>query len=126
MACCGCFRKLKPRYKRHVEDIFPSSPDEGIVSSQMEKLTYYSLSAPEKLDRIGAYLAKRVKHDLARRRYGYESNRVQESMCDGVTALRDTGPCTPKFTAVSLLSIATFTLPCKRSTSFFRSATRAR
>ncbi|XP_065843144.1 protein EFR3 homolog B-like isoform X2 [Oscarella lobularis] len=71
MACCGCFRKLKPRYKRHVEDIFPSSPDEGIVSSQMEKLTYYSLSAPEKLDRIGAYLAKRVKHDLARRRYGY-------------------------------------------------------
>uniref|UniRef100_A0A8C2HAN5 EFR3 homolog Ba (S. cerevisiae) n=1 Tax=Cyprinus carpio TaxID=7962 RepID=A0A8C2HAN5_CYPCA len=37
----------------------------------MEKLTFYALSAPEKLDRIGAYLSERLSRDVARPRYGY-------------------------------------------------------
>uniref|UniRef100_A0A8C3MAB8 Protein EFR3 homolog A n=1 Tax=Geospiza parvula TaxID=87175 RepID=A0A8C3MAB8_GEOPR len=37
----------------------------------MEKLTFYAVSAPEKLDRIGAYLAERLTRDVARHRYGY-------------------------------------------------------
>ncbi|MCJ8743967.1 hypothetical protein PDJAM_G00100660 [Pangasius djambal] len=37
----------------------------------MEKLTFYALSAPEKLDRIGAYLSERLCRDVARHRYGY-------------------------------------------------------
>ncbi|XP_061098568.1 protein EFR3 homolog B isoform X4 [Conger conger] len=37
----------------------------------MEKLTFYALSAPEKLDRIGAYLSERLSRDVARHRYGY-------------------------------------------------------
>ncbi|XP_064784835.1 protein EFR3 homolog B isoform X5 [Oncorhynchus masou masou] len=37
----------------------------------MEKLTFYALSAPEKLDRIGAYLSERLSRDVARNRYGY-------------------------------------------------------
>ncbi|KAM7027976.1 LOW QUALITY PROTEIN: protein EFR3 homolog B-like [Passerculus sandwichensis] len=36
----------------------------------MEKLTFYALSAPEKLDRIGAYLSERLTRDVARHRYG--------------------------------------------------------
>ncbi|XP_062506778.1 protein EFR3 homolog B-like [Corticium candelabrum] len=71
MAVCGCCVSLKPRYKRHVDDIFPTSPDQPIVASQKDKLSYYALSAPEKLDRIGTYLAQRVRKDLSRRRYGY-------------------------------------------------------
>lgn len=37
----------------------------------MEKLTFYALSSPEKLDRIGEYLAQRVARDLSRHRIGY-------------------------------------------------------
>ncbi|XP_016303961.1 protein EFR3 homolog A isoform X4 [Sinocyclocheilus anshuiensis] len=37
----------------------------------MEKLTFYAVSAPEKLDRIGAYLAERLSRDVVRHRYGY-------------------------------------------------------
>ncbi|KAL7990245.1 hypothetical protein Chor_010599 [Crotalus horridus] len=37
----------------------------------MEKLTFYAVSAPEKLDRIGAYLAERLSRDVIRHRYGY-------------------------------------------------------
>ncbi|OCT77175.1 hypothetical protein XELAEV_18032371mg [Xenopus laevis] len=36
----------------------------------MEKLTFYAVSAPEKLDRIGAYLAERLSRDVMRHRYG--------------------------------------------------------
>lgn len=36
----------------------------------MEKLTFYALSAPEKLDRIGAYLSERLIRDVSRHRYG--------------------------------------------------------
>lgn len=71
MACCGCFKRCKPRYKRHVDSIFPPNPEDGIVTSNMEKLTFYSLSAPEKLDRIGHYLAQRLSRDIQRNRSGW-------------------------------------------------------
>lgn len=35
----------------------------------MEKLTFYSLSSPEKLDRIGEYLYQKATNDISRRRY---------------------------------------------------------
>ncbi|KAG5346289.1 EFR3 protein, partial [Acromyrmex charruanus] len=37
----------------------------------MEKLTFYSLSSPEKLDRIGEYLFQRASRDIYRRRNGF-------------------------------------------------------
>uniref|UniRef100_A0A8C2ZGY0 EFR3 homolog B n=1 Tax=Cyclopterus lumpus TaxID=8103 RepID=A0A8C2ZGY0_CYCLU len=37
----------------------------------MEKLTFFALSAPEKLDRIAAYLSERLTRELNRHRYGY-------------------------------------------------------
>ncbi|XP_076802697.1 protein EFR3 homolog B-like [Clavelina lepadiformis] len=68
MAGCVCCSALKPRYKRLVDNIFPSSPEKGLVRSEMEKLTYYAVSAPEKLDRIGVYLARKLTRDIARHR----------------------------------------------------------
>ncbi|XP_072123069.1 protein EFR3 homolog B-like isoform X1 [Mobula birostris] len=68
---CGCCGALRPRYKRLVDNIFPEDPEDGLVKANMEKLTFYALSAPEKLDRIGAYLAERLSRDVARHRYGY-------------------------------------------------------
>ncbi|XP_020570099.1 protein EFR3 homolog B isoform X3 [Oryzias latipes] len=68
---CGCCGALRPRYKRLVDNIFPEDPEDGLVKSNMEKLTFYALSAPEKLDRIGAYLSERLSRDVARHRYGY-------------------------------------------------------
>ncbi|XP_038627303.1 protein EFR3 homolog B isoform X1 [Tachyglossus aculeatus] len=68
---CGCCGALRPRYKRLVDNIFPEDPEDGLVKSNMEKLTFYALSAPEKLDRIGAYLSERLIRDVSRHRYGY-------------------------------------------------------
>uniref|UniRef100_Q6ZQ18-2 Isoform 2 of Protein EFR3 homolog B n=2 Tax=Mus musculus TaxID=10090 RepID=Q6ZQ18-2 len=68
---CGCCGALRPRYKRLVDNIFPEDPEDGLVKTNMEKLTFYALSAPEKLDRIGAYLSERLIRDVGRHRYGY-------------------------------------------------------
>uniref|UniRef100_A0A4W5NJV7 EFR3 homolog B n=1 Tax=Hucho hucho TaxID=62062 RepID=A0A4W5NJV7_9TELE len=61
---CGCCGALRPRYKRLVDNIFPEDPEDGLVKANMEKLTFYALSAPEKLDRIGAYLSERLSRDV--------------------------------------------------------------
>ncbi|XP_022257635.1 protein EFR3 homolog B-like isoform X2 [Limulus polyphemus] len=68
--CSGCCSALRPRYKRLVDSIFPTNPQDGLVRNNMEKLTFYSLSSPEKLDRIGEYLAQRVARDITRHRNG--------------------------------------------------------
>ncbi|XP_050667955.1 protein EFR3 homolog cmp44E isoform X2 [Leptidea sinapis] len=69
--CFGCCSALRPRYKRLVDNIFPASPQDGLVKSNMEKLTFYSLSSPEKLDRIGDYLFQKASRDIYRRRHGF-------------------------------------------------------
>ncbi|KAB0805530.1 hypothetical protein PPYR_02500 [Photinus pyralis] len=69
--CCGCCSALRPRYKRFVDNIFPINPQDGLVKLNMEKLTFYSLSSPEKLDRIGEYLFQKAARDIYRRRYGF-------------------------------------------------------
>ena len=55
--------------------MIPSHPSpsvqDGLVKANMEKLTFYALSAPEKLDRIGAYLSERLSRDVTRHRYGW-------------------------------------------------------
>uniref|UniRef100_A0A8C8YVC7 Protein EFR3 homolog B n=1 Tax=Prolemur simus TaxID=1328070 RepID=A0A8C8YVC7_PROSS len=71
LGVCGCCGALRPRYKRLVDNIFPEDPEDGLVKTNMEKLTFYALSAPEKLDRIGAYLSERLIRDVGRHRYGY-------------------------------------------------------
>lgn len=70
LGCCGCCSAFRPRYKRLVDSIFPVYPQDGLVKSNMEKLTFYSLSSPEKLDRIGEYLYQRAARDIYRKKYG--------------------------------------------------------
>ncbi|CAH0551687.1 unnamed protein product [Brassicogethes aeneus] len=69
--CCGCCSAFRPRYKRLVDNIFPVNPHDGLVKSNMEKLTFYSLSSPEKLDRIGEYLYQKAARDIYRKKYGF-------------------------------------------------------
>ncbi|XP_060082067.1 protein EFR3 homolog B-like [Ylistrum balloti] len=69
-ACCGCCSALKPRWKRLVDNIFPVNPEDGLVKNEMDKLTFYAISSPEKLDRIGTYLEKKLASDIHRRRIG--------------------------------------------------------
>ncbi|XP_018398304.1 PREDICTED: protein EFR3 homolog B-like [Cyphomyrmex costatus] len=69
--CCWCCAALRPRYKRLVDNIFPVNPQDGLIKNNMEKLTFYSLSSPEKLDRIGEYLFQRASRDIYRRRNGF-------------------------------------------------------
>lgn len=68
---CSCFGNLRPRYKRLVDNIFPADPRDGLVKANMDKLIFYALSSPEKLDRIGAYLARKLTRDVDRRRSGF-------------------------------------------------------
>ncbi|XP_065226656.1 protein EFR3 homolog cmp44E-like [Planococcus citri] len=69
--CFNCLLRLKPRYKRLVDDIFPASPQDGLVKSNMEKLMFYALSSPEKLDRIGEYLYQKASREITRKRCSY-------------------------------------------------------
>ncbi|XP_050400570.1 protein EFR3 homolog B isoform X1 [Patella vulgata] len=62
--CCVCCSALRPRYKVLVDNIFPEDPQDGLVRINMEKLTFYALSSPEKLDRIGQYLEKRLNREV--------------------------------------------------------------
>ncbi|KAJ8039272.1 Protein EFR3-like B [Holothuria leucospilota] len=69
--CCNCLSRFKPRYKRLVDNIYPANPDDGLVRSNMEKLTYYAVSHNEKLNRIGKYLAQRLNRDIYRQQTNY-------------------------------------------------------
>lgn len=67
---CSCIGNFRPRYKRLVDNIYPADPRQGLVKANMDKLIFYALSSPEKLDRIGAYLAQKLNRDVERRRFG--------------------------------------------------------
>ncbi|TKR77001.1 hypothetical protein L596_018054 [Steinernema carpocapsae] len=64
-----CFSSCKPRYARLAESIYPRSLNEGLVTANMQKLTFYAISHPEKLDRIGTVLVNQLAKDLARQRF---------------------------------------------------------
>ncbi|XP_028391452.1 protein EFR3 homolog B-like [Dendronephthya gigantea] len=68
---CSCFGQLRPKYKRKVDQIFPRDARDGLVKSNMDKLIFYALSSPEKLDRIGAYLNRKLESHIYWRRYGF-------------------------------------------------------
>ena len=65
LCCCS---PCRPAYKRHVDAIYPEVPESGLVKSKMEALVYYAMTSPEKLDRIGEYLAQKVGRDIYRNR----------------------------------------------------------
>ncbi|CAD6197245.1 unnamed protein product [Caenorhabditis auriculariae] len=63
-----CCTPCKPRYRRLVDSIYPRAVTEGLISANMQKLTFYAISHPEKLERIGEYLVMRLSRDLSRQR----------------------------------------------------------
>ena len=67
MAACCC-SPCRPAYKRHVDAIYPAAAEDGLVKNKMESLVYFAMTSPEKLDRIGEYLAHRVARDVNRGR----------------------------------------------------------
>jgi hypothetical protein len=67
----GCCSKLKPKYKILVDNIFPADPQEGLVKNNLEKLLFFAMKSPEKLDRIGEYLAIRLSRDISHGRKEY-------------------------------------------------------
>ncbi|KAK3858639.1 hypothetical protein Pcinc_035197 [Petrolisthes cinctipes] len=71
IGCCGCCSAFRPRYKRLVDNIFPPIPEDGLVKANMDKLMWYAMNSPDKLDRIGEYLAYRLYRDINRRKTGY-------------------------------------------------------
>lgn len=68
-------------------NVFLVAPQDGLSKSDMEKLTFYAVSAPEKLDRIGAYLAERLSRDVVRHRYGWANT---SRLCRSATSTRVT------------------------------------
>ena len=67
LCCCS---PCRPTFRRHVDAIFPSDANEGLVKNKMETLVYYAVTSPEKLDRIGEYLEQRISRDIYRNRKG--------------------------------------------------------
>jgi hypothetical protein len=47
--------------RRLVDGIYPAEASEGIVQANLAKLTYYAVTTPRKLPRIGKRLEKRVR-----------------------------------------------------------------
>ncbi|CAB3404327.1 unnamed protein product [Caenorhabditis bovis] len=66
LRCCA---PCKPRYRRLVDSIYPRAVTDGLIHANMQKLTFYAISHPEKLERIGEYLVMRMGRDLSRQRY---------------------------------------------------------
>ena len=73
MSCGACCSPLKPRYKRLVDNIYPDYEEEGLNNNNMQKLSYYAVTSPEKWDRIGEYLSSKINRDLNRNypRHGF-------------------------------------------------------
>lgn len=67
MATCCC-SPCRPAFKRHVDAIYPAYAEDGLVKNKMESLVYFAMTSPEKLDRIGEYLAYRISRDVSRGR----------------------------------------------------------
>lgn len=74
MLSCGCYCCRKPRYKRLVDALYPDDPqDTTPVAAHLDKLLYFARSSPEDLDRVGDYLAARLRRSLTRDRRGCAS-----------------------------------------------------
>uniref|UniRef100_A0A9J2P232 Uncharacterized protein n=1 Tax=Ascaris lumbricoides TaxID=6252 RepID=A0A9J2P232_ASCLU len=90
MFCCA---PCKPRYRRLVDAIYPRSLTEGLIHTNMQKLTFYAISQPEKLDRIGEYIVWRMSRDLYRQRY----NQVKKLATDSFVNFANIEENTPAY-----------------------------
>lgn len=66
LCTCACWRR--PKYKRLVDDVYPTSDGMPYDVGSMKKLVAYTESNPGKLKNVGVYLYGRAKTDIARSR----------------------------------------------------------
>ncbi|CAF3755419.1 unnamed protein product [Adineta steineri] len=78
--CCGCY--LVPRYKRLVNNVFPQNPQHGLDKNNLERLRFYAVVKPEKLDKSFRYMAEKVARYLRHRNKPY--------VILGIKAMNDT------------------------------------
>ncbi|CAF1394908.1 unnamed protein product [Rotaria sordida] len=67
--CCGYY--LVPRYKRLVNNIFPQNPEHGLDKNNLERLRFYALVKPEKLDKSFRYMSQKIARYLRHRNRPY-------------------------------------------------------
>ncbi|CAF3189078.1 unnamed protein product [Rotaria socialis] len=77
--CCGYY--LVRRYKRLVNDIFPQNPLHGLDRNNLERLRFYAVRKPEKLDKAFRYLCEKISR--------YLNNRNRPYVILGITAMDD-------------------------------------
>ena len=54
-----------------MDGLFPVDPQDSVpVSAEQDKLLFFARSSPEHLDRVGEYLALRLRRSLNRDRRG--------------------------------------------------------
>lgn len=68
---------FRQRYKKLVDKVFPSRPRSGLVQSKMDKLKYYSITSPEKMDRISKRLKRKVSGYIFWSQYGFVSIAIE-------------------------------------------------
>lgn len=70
MPCC----QPRAAYKQRVARVFPPSPDAPVDKNEVTKLLYYATVNSDKLPKIASYLEKRVRNELAKKRYNQALN----------------------------------------------------
>jgi len=70
MVCCGG----RAGYKQRVQSVFPANPDAPVDKTNVTKLLYYATANTDKLPKIAAYLDKRIRKELSRKRYNQAMN----------------------------------------------------
>ncbi|CAF1281862.1 unnamed protein product [Adineta ricciae] len=78
--CCG--RHLVPRYKRLVNNIFSQNPQHSPDKNNLERLRFYAVHKPEKLDKSFRYMSEKITRYLRHRNRPY--------VILGITAMTDT------------------------------------
>ncbi|CAJ0586678.1 unnamed protein product, partial [Mesorhabditis spiculigera] len=91
--CCG---PCKPRYRRLVDSIYPNNANDGPNGANLNKLTFYASSHPEKLARIGDCILLRLCRDLARLRFNQV--RVGTEAMDSLLQCCHSSPSLPQLT----------------------------
>lgn len=91
-----------------VDNVYPVASQDGLVKSEMAKLTNYVHLLPEKADRIGEYIETRLARDLGRRRVSF----VEVSVAAMDILVTSCPPQTPNLFVESFLKMVQRLLEC--------------
>eukprot|EP01135_Chromosphaera_perkinsii_P003568 Nk52_evm26s248 gene=Nk52_evmTU26s248 len=77
MGCFSCLKFSKLKYVRLIDAVYPANLEDPIVSDNVQALTYYAVTQPRRLNRIGKYVRKKISRDLQKKRFNYVHIGVQ-------------------------------------------------